>query len=244
MSFINYLTKDWRRTTAAGLVCFVGFAAIGAHVGSNENGVTTQRNTAIDHNTDTINNKEYTTEEIENKFDEISIILNKGQKESIKIGQDEIVENIKLIEYNWKNYISGISQSQDINSSFVKDLLYAVWLSGYKCNTITGIKYSSKDLIRNSVSEFLENPQLARLINMPGRKINALNKRKIELLEMGGNKREAMRMLIDHISPLIEAGKKDLNERQEGGATVRCGNINYRVSSTLGSDGILVAVPL
>jgi hypothetical protein len=160
-----------------------------------------------------------------------------------RISGDVALKNIALIQYQWADRISGISSS-DLDPAYVKDVLYAIWLSGYECKYITSLEYTATDTIRDSISRQMDNPQLATIVGLAGQQLGAAKAEKLNNFIEQGNEDLARRFLLDQLTPLLQAGGRDIATLDGRGAAVTCGESKYRVSTSLGSGGILVAAPL
>lgn len=168
---------------------------------------------------------------------------NSAEAKINRISSDTALKNIAVIQYRWGDLISGISSS-DLDPAYVKDVLYAIWLSGYECKYITSLEYTAKDAIRDSISQQMDNPQSAIIVGLAGQPLGAAKADKLNNFLEQGNQELARRLILDELTPLLQAGGRDIATLDGRGATVTCGESKYRVSTSLGSGGILVATPL
>jgi len=160
-----------------------------------------------------------------------------------RIGVDAALKNVALFNYQWTDRIRYISAS-NLDRAFVKDVLYAIWLSGFDCEYITHLDYARSDTVRNSISSQLDNPELATTIGLAGQPLGYAKSDQLKRFIDQGNLDLARRFLLDQLAPLLLAGGRDIATLDSRGATVTCGESRYRVSTSLGSGGILVAAPL
>ncbi|RWQ57837.1 hypothetical protein [Mesorhizobium sp.] len=159
------------------------------------------------------------------------------------ISVETALENINLIEYQWSERIRYISAS-NFDSAFVKDIFYAIWLSGYECEYISDIKSSAAEILRTSVSRQIDDPESVQRTGIPGVQLEAWDLEKLRHLIQQGKIAAARRLIVDHLTPFMQTSGFDVVKLDKSGAIVTCGSFRYRVASTLGSGGILVAAPL